>query len=342
MEAWDDDSVDVDTMLNKIIYGVLHHPAQRDMGPDGAREGRAILFDAVREWWDDMGEQQREDYRRKLSRDGVEAGENHREGERDCGHGCGGKLKVKKNYANAAPVTFEDKIAGAAATAIMGGVKSSFSGAMEGRQEREGGLGGFLSNVAGGFLNNLNKDDGETKTYQSGGRTDDGGYSQTTTEYGRTDDGYSQTQHTETQYGGGGGRSEYSRYEQREDHGGRGESQSYSEQRTETTYGGSGGGYGGGYGGGQEQSYGSRQEQSYGGARDDYIRGSEQSSYGGGGGGGYGQREEESRGYGGGGGGYGQRDEESRGYGGGYGNRENREDDENRGEGYGGYGSRQV
>ncbi|KAK4155540.1 heterokaryon incompatibility protein Het-C-domain-containing protein [Chaetomidium leptoderma] len=303
MEAWDDDNVDVDRMLNKIIYGVLHHPAQREMGPDGAREGRAIIFDSVREWWEDMSDGQRDDYRRKLSRDGVEAGQNHKEGERDCGHGCGGKLKMRKNFKNGEPETFETKIADAAANAIMGGVKQGFSSAIEsaglgggGHQESEGGLGGFLSSVAAGILGGFKKDD--TEAYQAGGRTEDGGYTQTTTEYGHSGDRYGQAQYTQTQYGDGGSRTEYSRYEQQDDNGGggRGEAYNYTQRtETETQYGGGSSGYGR-----QEEtsSYGGG-----GGGRDDYIRSSEQSS------GGYGRREE-SEGYGG-GGGYGRREEES-------------------------------
>ncbi|KAK4648539.1 uncharacterized protein QC761_0012170 [Podospora bellae-mahoneyi] len=93
MEAIDDEGVDVDRVLNKIIYGVLHHPAQRNMGPDGADEGRRLIYGIVEEWWNDMGRGQQEDYRRKLSREGVENGENHREGEKDCGHGCGGRVE---------------------------------------------------------------------------------------------------------------------------------------------------------------------------------------------------------------------------------------------------------
>ncbi|KAH6650075.1 heterokaryon incompatibility protein Het-C-domain-containing protein [Chaetomium tenue] len=333
MDAWDDESIDVDQLLNTIIYGVLHHPAQREQGPAGAREGRELIFGMVREWWEDMSEGQREEYRGKLSREGVERGENHREGQTDCGHGCGGKLKMHKNFRNEEEKTMEDRIAGAAADAIMGGVKQGFSNAVEnaaagggggfGREE-SGGLGGFLSSVAGGILGGGFKRD-ETESYQAGGRTEDGGYSQTTTEYGRSGDRYGQAQYTETQYGDGGSRSEYQRYEQREDSGGRGESYGYSE-RTETRYGGSSGGYGGG------------------GAADDYVRSSEQSSYGGGGG--YGRREEESSGYGG-GGGYGRREEESGGYGGGggYGRREEESGGYGRREeessGYGGYGRRQ-
>ncbi|KAK4239892.1 heterokaryon incompatibility protein Het-C-domain-containing protein [Achaetomium macrosporum] len=317
MDAWDDDSVDVDRLLNKIIYGVMHHPAQREMGPEGAEEGRSLIFNSVREWWEEMDEGQRDEYRRKLSREGVENGENHKEGQHDSGHGCGGKLKMRKNYRNEAPKTMEDKIAGVAADAIMDGVKQSFQGAVQdvgagagvpGLQE-SGGLGGFINSVAGGILGGFGKE--EKETYSSAGRTDDGGYAQTTTEYGRSGDRYGEAQYTETQYGSGGGRSEYRRYEEREDETGRGQSYGYTEERTETRYGGSGGyrreeeettSYGGGYGRRDEDnSYGRREEQSYGG---------------------YGRREEESS--------YGRRDEDNVSYG--------RRDE---GEGYGGYGRRQ-
>ncbi|KAL2259125.1 hypothetical protein VTK26DRAFT_7326 [Humicola hyalothermophila] len=338
MEAWDDEYADVDRVCTKIIYGVLHHPAQRRMGPDGAEEGRRLIYDTVREWWEDMSEHQRDEYRRKLSREGVEAGHNHKEGQHDCGHGCGGKLKMRKNFKNAEPETLEDRIAGAAADAIIGGVKQHLQDAVEGAEggeRREGGLGGLLSSVAGGILGGSFKRD-ETESYTSGGRTDDGGYSQTTTEYGQSDGRYGAAQHTETHYGGGGGHSEYRRYESREDEH-RGESQSYyAESRSETRYGSSGyGGYGGGGYGQREDSHGSgggygrHEEESYGSGG--YGRREEQSY-----GGGYGRRQEESYG-----GGYGgRRDEDS--YGGGYDRHEesygggySRRDDDNYSRGYG-------
>ncbi|KAK4252210.1 heterokaryon incompatibility protein Het-C-domain-containing protein [Corynascus novoguineensis] len=327
MEAWDDDGVDVDRLLTKIIYGVLHHPAQRNMGPDGAAEGRKLIFGMVREWWEDMSDRQRDEYRRKLSRRGVEKGDNHREGQRDCGHGCGGKLKMRKNFRNEAPKTMEDKIAGAAADAIMGGVKQGLSQAVQnaagggqgGRQESEsGGLGGFINSVAGGILGGAFKKD-ETEAYQASGRTDDGGYTKTTTEYGHSGRHYGQAQHTETQYGSGEGRSDYRRYEQREDDDGRTQSYGYTEQHTETRY--------GSHSGGRQESSG------YGGSgsASDYYRTSQQSS--GYGSSGYGGRHEESSGYG---SGYGRRqEEESSGYGSsGYGGRQ--EEHSGYGDGYGG------
>lgn len=120
MEAWDDESIDANRTISRIINGVLHHPAQRDMGDDGARDGRQILFRSVQQWWEEMDEGQRDDYRRKLSREGVESGHNHREGQHDSGHGCGKPLKMHKEFGSGG--TMEDKIAGAAAGAIVGGI----------------------------------------------------------------------------------------------------------------------------------------------------------------------------------------------------------------------------
>ncbi|KAK3330124.1 heterokaryon incompatibility protein Het-C [Apodospora peruviana] len=350
MAAWDDHNTDIDRLLNKIIYGVLHHPAQRDMGPDGASEGRKMMFSSVEQWWGSMDEGQKDDYRRKLSREGVENGQNHKEGVHDSGHGCGKKLGMHKNFG---PETMEDKIASAAAGAIIGGVAGGISDVVESqtgyklptppKQESSGGFSGFLDSVGGILGGGFKKE--ETDTYQSSGRTDEGGYQQSTSQYGRQGDRYGQAEYTETNYPGGGQRQEYQRYEQNES------SQTTYEERTETTYS-SGGGYRrqeetNSYGGGgrhhqQEESYGGRQEESSGG----YGGGGrhqrqEEESYGGG----YGGRQEEesSGGYGGGGRrhrqeeeSYGGRQEESS-YGGGYGGRQ----EESSGGYDGGYGGRQ-
>lgn len=300
MEAWDNDNADIDRVLNKIIYGVLHHPAQRNMGPDGASEGRRIIYDSVKEWWNNMGDRQKDEYRRKLSRDGVEAGENHREGQTDCGHGCGGKLNMKKNYANAAPETMEDRIAAAAADHIVGAVKQGFQNAAQnsssGGGSSQGGLEGFLGGILGGFGRG-GETKTETETYQSGNT-----YGQTQQSSTRYDDG-SRTEYRRTEEYGGDGGSSYTRHE----------------ERTETRYESSSGGYGRhqeeestGYGGGG--GYGRRQEE-------------ESSGYGGGGGYGRRQEEEESSGYGG-GGGYGRRQEEESS---GYGRREQPEEEEDGG-----------
>ena len=47
MEAWDDEGIDIRRTNDRIINGTLHHPAQRDMGEDGARDGREAMFRTV-------------------------------------------------------------------------------------------------------------------------------------------------------------------------------------------------------------------------------------------------------------------------------------------------------
>ncbi|KAK4181759.1 heterokaryon incompatibility protein Het-C-domain-containing protein [Triangularia setosa] len=284
MEAIDDDNVDINRTLNKIIYGVLHHPAQRRMGPDGAEEGRKLIFGIVEEWWGQMSSRQQDEYRQKLSREGVENGENHKEGQQDCGHGCGGKLKIKKNYANAAPETMEDRIAQAAAGHIVAGVKQSFKQAAEnaGGGENSGGLGGFLSSVAGNIFNSAQREWGQEEQQREETPSYGGGYrrqeEEETPSYGGG--GYRRQEEETPSYGGGYGRRE------EESSGGYGEAASY----------------GGGYGRRREEE---EERPSYGGGGGGY---GEAASYGGG----YGRREEESSGYG---GGYGRREEESSGYG---------------------------
>lgn len=356
MEAWDDEGVDIRRLNDRIINGVLHHPAQRDMGEDGARDGRSIMFRSIEEWWNNMGDDGKDEYRRKLSRDGVQEGENHKEGVEDCGHGCGKPLGMHKNYAGGG--TFEDRVAGAAAGAIMEGVTgglSDFVGTQTGGQvdlpdyknpssgggfggfggggggggrEEESGGGGFLGKVASSLLGGAFGDD-EKESRSSRRQEDDGGYTESRTEYGRSGDRYGEAQYSETRRGDGGRETEYSRYEQQGD-GGRGGG--YEERREERRdYGGSGG-----YEERTETRYEERTE-TYGGG-DSYGGGRREESYGsggGGGGGGYG-REERSE-YGREEGGYGRQEE----YGGGRREEYGRGGDEyGGGEERGGYGRR--
>ncbi|KAI1819748.1 NIMA-interacting protein tinc [Xylaria intraflava] len=221
MEAWDEESIDVDRLLNRIISGVLHHPAQRNMGEDGAEECREIMFRSVEEWWSEMGEAGQDEYREKLSREGVLRGDNHKEGVNDTGHGCGGPLSMHKNYGG----SVQDRIAGAAAGAIMdsftGGI-SNMIGAETGNQIRlpttSGGGESFGDNILGQIGGSLlggafqNK---EKESYESRQVDDEGSYTERRTEYGRSENRYAEASISETQYAGGGGeRTEYSRYEQ--------------------------------------------------------------------------------------------------------------------------------
>lgn len=366
MEAIDDEGADIDRVCSRIIYGVLHHPAQRDQGQDGAREGREIMFRSVEEWWNDMSDDAKDEYRRKLSRNGVKNGENHKEGVHDTGHGhgCSGKLSMHKQFGGGGDQSVEDKIASAAAGAIIGGVTSGVSDFVSNQ------TGGKVNlpdsnepNKGGGLLGNVSSllegaFDKNSSSYESRPHRDnDGGVSQTVGQYGRSDDGrrYEQAEYTETRYDDGRERQEYRRTEQRDD--GRGREHGYGYQETQESYGGrqhheerrwegetssyrreetqSYGG-GGGYGGSrreESESYSSSRREESGGYGGGYgsSRQEESSGYGGGG---YGRQE--SGGYGG-GGGYGSSGREES-YGGGGGYDSGRRDEYGGGRQEGGYG----
>ncbi|KAK7743634.1 hypothetical protein SLS53_004170 [Cytospora paraplurivora] len=328
MAAWDDDHVVVKNVVSRIIGGVLHHPAQRDLAEDGPREGREIMFRSVEEWWSELSDDAKDEYRRKLSRSGVKHGENHKEGVQDTGHGhgCGGKMHMHKQFANGDDEqSQEDKIAGAAAGAIIGGVTSGLSDFISNSTGGKVNLptseeptkgGGLLGNVTSllGSAFQQDADTFESKPH----RDSDGGVSQTIRQYGRSPDGrgYEQAEFTETRYDNGREREEFRRFEQEDD--GRGREQGYGyEERREVYQGyqhteerhweGGSEGFGGGFGGGRHE---------------------EQSGFGGGFGGGFaGGRREEQGGWG------GERREEG-GYGGGYGGE--RRDEGGYGGGYGG------
>ncbi|KAH8166281.1 hypothetical protein CIB48_g1964 [Xylaria polymorpha] len=231
MELWDNENADVDRTLNRIINGVLHHPAQRDMGEDGAEEGRQMMFRSVEEWWNEMGGDAQDEYRQKLSREGVLNGENHKEGVQDCGHGCGKPLGMHKNFGSGG--TVEDRIAGAAAGAIFEGLTGgTIPGSGGGGDAPLGG--GLLGQIGSSLLGGAFKNE-DTQSYESRRQDDNGSYTESRTEYGRSDDRYGQANVSETRYSGGGERVEYSRYEQ--DDSGRG--YGYQEQtETRPTYGG--------------------------------------------------------------------------------------------------------
>lgn len=318
MDAIDDDGTDVDRLLDDIVDGVLHHPAQRDLGSRKAQEGRNRFFKGIEEWWQEMGDGQREEYRGKLTRDGVQNGENHKEGVQDTGHGhgCAGKLKMRKLYGGG-PETLEDKIAGAAADAIFKGATGALSGMVEQNtgykmpsssqkeEKEEGGLSGFLnqaSSLLGGAFG-----DKDTERQSSSRREDDGSYTRTEVEYGRHGDRYGQAEYSETQRPDGSERQEYRRYEQKDSSDGRHTDGYGYEERTETHQ-----SYSGGYEQRTERTeyYGSNEE-SHSRRRDDDNSG-------------YGGRRQDEGGYGG-GSSYGRQDESSYGrqeqssYGGGYG-----------------------
>ncbi|KAJ1327539.1 Heterokaryon incompatibility protein Het-C [Microdochium nivale] len=369
MEAWDDENADVNGLLDRIVNGVLHHPAQRGEGRGGAEDGRSIMFRSVQEWWEGMSDDARDEYRRKLSREGVERGENHREGQHDTGHGCCQPLQMHKNFAKGG--TFEDRVAAAAAGAIVEGVSGglsnfvnqasggqvklpgykSKSGGMDsvfsggggggGEESSSGGGGGFLGQLAGSLLGGaFGGDEKETRTSRH--EDNDGSVTETRQEYGQSGNTYAQAQYSQTHYSGGGESSEYRSSEVHTSGGGGGGGY---ESRTESQYQSSSSGYqqSSSYGGGgrrdeeEDNSYGSGRrnddnENSYGGR-------SEEHSYGGGGGGRrHNDDEDNSNSYGGRHGGGGESDS-YRGSGGG--RQEYGGNNDNESSSYGGGGSRQ-
>lgn len=237
MQCWDDERADPTRTINRIINGVFHHPAQRGMGEDGAADGRRLMFGVVEQWWSQADQRV---LRQKLSREGVENGENHLEGVHDTGHGCGKPLGMAKNVSGASSTPL-----GAAASGLMGALAGSGGGSDIEKFAEEavggGAMGGLLGALAGGVGGGLlsgafggGREETQTRAFSSEGQTQGGGYQQSYTEVGRSGNQYAQAQYSETQLPGGGRETDYQRFQQQGEYG------SGFEQRTETrpTYGG--------------------------------------------------------------------------------------------------------
>lgn len=143
MAAWDDPYADVEHTLNEIV-GIFHHPAFAD-GSDGRGgvEGRRKMFGVVRQWWEEKDESEREFLRHALSREGVEQGKNHKEGQHDSGHGCGKpihRVKPKKDGGEFGVAEDMGKAMGSA-------LEEALSGGQGGRSNS--GFGGLLGGIAG-------------------------------------------------------------------------------------------------------------------------------------------------------------------------------------------------
>ena len=268
VSCWDDERVDVDRTLNRIINGVFNHPALRAQGDDGASDGRMIMFGVVEQWWSSKSDYEKDDLRQKLSREGVESGQNHKEGVQDTGHGCCKPLGFAKPARNNAP-------AAAAHAAVMQGLNQALTG--EQNQGGNGGRpgsgagqqassfigeavgGGVFGNVVGGLVGGVGASilggafasasggdgGGNVQTFQSSNYNDDGSHSQSTMQTGRLpgSSGHgnhggqsAQAEYTTTEYPGGGYKQEYDRFEQSG-------SSSYGYEQTTETRPTSGGGY---------------------------------------------------------------------------------------------------
>ena len=241
--CWDDERIDVNRTLSRIVNGVFHHPALRDYGDDGAVDGRRLMFVVVQNWWGQKDEREREMLRDQLSRDGVEQGRNHKEGVQDTGHGCGKPLGMPTTQTTSS----SGAIGGPAAGAILGEIGSAlagqskydagYSGTPSGgiptagigkfAEEAVGGgaVGGLLGGLVGGGGGLLGGMLGEgSNVKKQGYRKDqyeaDGGYTQSYTETGYTrppggsQERYGQAEYSQTTYPGGVQREEYQRYGQ--------------------------------------------------------------------------------------------------------------------------------
>ena len=238
--CFDNDRIDVERTLNRIINGVFHHPALRDHGDDGAVDGRRLMFAVMQQWWGQKDERERVIMRGQLSREGVEQGRNHVGGE-DSGHGCGKPLGMPTNKSARNSGT----IGGAGAGAILGSITSALAGESEydASLASSGGRpsagvsspsfsklagevvgGGAIGSVVGGLMGNIGGDllggtfEGQQKQgYQRQKYEADGSYTQSFTETGYSgpqQQRYGQAEYSQTNFAEGGKRQEYQRYEQ--------------------------------------------------------------------------------------------------------------------------------
>ena len=223
--CWDDERIDVDRTLNRIIDGVLHHPGLRDYGQDGASDGRRLMFGVIEQWWRQKDETERFDLRDQLSREGVESGRNHKPGQHDTGHGCGRPLGMASvagtggmgsGSATAAALGGVSSIVGGGSSQPIGGSSNQF-GKMAGDAIGGGVLGGVVGGLVGGIGGDLLGgafDNDQKTTYKRDDYGQDGSYNQTYTQIGEGPGRYGQAQYSRTEQPHGARREESSRYEQ--------------------------------------------------------------------------------------------------------------------------------
>jgi len=235
VQCWDGQA-DPEQTIDRIIQAVFHHPAcVRAPRDNTVSQGRQVMFDTVARWWDN---QDKDSLREKLSREGVESGQNHKADVHDKGHGCGKPLGMANNISsfggkggsNPQIQQATDQVGKLAGEAVGGGALGGLVGGLV------GGIGGSL--LGGTF------GEEEKKGRRQEGYGQDGSYKQSYSETGRhqassrgDSDRYGHAEYQETQYPSGGRREEYSRQEQD----GRGGSYSYQQTVQTSSYSGSGG-----------------------------------------------------------------------------------------------------
>lgn len=242
IEAWDNERADIPRTLDRIINGVLHHPALRDQGGE-ASEGRRVMFGVVEKWWSEKDSREKEGLRRQLSRRGVQAGDNHKEGVHDHGHGS---YRPKGQRIGIAGVTGGSGGSGGSypITDAMSAVEGLISGGQGGQSRpsqgghsgRQGGNqqaddfgkkageaagGGIFGGIVSGIASAVGADmlggglDDKKDVYKKESHGRDGSHTQTFTQVGQSGDRYGQAQYSRTEQSQGGRSEEYTRYEQR-------------------------------------------------------------------------------------------------------------------------------
>ncbi|KAG9205508.1 hypothetical protein G6514_008150 [Epicoccum nigrum] len=236
VECWDGQG-DPEETISRIIDGVFHHPACLRGNVRGSDQCRNIMYGTVKNWWDGQSERSRDDLREKLSRRGVQNGDNHKPGVEDKGHGCCKPLGMANDFSSGkggsnVPIQqATDHVAKLASEAAGGGALGGL-------------VGGLVSGVGGSLLGSaFGGSEKKSSSNQSYGQ--DGSYTQSYSESGHhqkssysDSERYGQAQYQQTEYPSGGSREEYRRQEQDE----RGGSYSY-QQKVETSSYSSGGGY---------------------------------------------------------------------------------------------------
>ncbi|KZF21970.1 Het-C-domain-containing protein [Xylona heveae TC161] len=237
--CWDDERIDVERTMNRIVHGVFHHPALRDYGDDGARDGRQLMFSVVQQWWGEKNDEERDILRDQLSRDGVQTGRNHKEGVEDCGHGCGKPLGMPNamSFGNNAGSNHGGGggVLGQVQQALgqEGGGNGNHNGnSMGGLGKLAGDAvgGGALGGLVGGLVGSAGANllgsafkgrENKTQIFENEGYGEDNSYQQSYTQtshhpqsYAGDEERYGQAQYTQSAYPDGGRRQDYQRYEQ--------------------------------------------------------------------------------------------------------------------------------
>ncbi|KAL9125841.1 MAG: hypothetical protein Q9217_005016 [Psora testacea] len=282
ISCWDDERIDVDRTLNRVITGVFHHPALRYYGDDGAADGRRLMFGIVEQWWGQKDEEERQILRNQLSREGVEQGRNHKPGVVDSGHGCckplgmptmktaqssgavgglaGGTVFNEIGSALAGESKYDAGYTGGGGGIATSGSSSGGVGKIVSEAAGGGAIGGLVGGIAGAVGGDLLGDafggsNAKKQTYQKSQYEADGSYTQNVTQTGYTEPGYGggqqrygQAEYSQTSFVEGGGRAQYQRYEQDDRYGRTGYGQSVIQESRPT------------YGGGYEQTTETRYE----------------------------------------------------------------------------------